>query len=56
MPSPHPAVTPEAIEIAKKYGKNVSKGIIEMEKIIVKQKKDSALIGAVMHGKYWSRM
>jgi hypothetical protein len=28
----------------------------EMKKIIVKQKKDSALIGAMMHGKYWSRV
>jgi len=45
MPSPHPAVTPEAIEIAKKYGKNVSRGIVEMEKIIMKQKKDIVLIG-----------
>lgn len=34
MPSPHPAVTPAAIAIAKKYGKSVSKGIVEMEKCI----------------------
>lgn len=34
MPSPHPAVTPAAIEIAKKYGKNVSKGIVEMGHVI----------------------
>ena len=31
MPSPHPAVTPTAIVIALKYGKNVSRGILEME-------------------------
>jgi hypothetical protein len=31
MPSPHPAVTPAAIAIAKKYGKSVSKGIVEMD-------------------------
>lgn len=37
MPSPHPAVTPAAIAIAIKYGKNVSRGIQEMEKIILGQ-------------------
>jgi hypothetical protein len=44
MPSPHPAVTPEAIEIAKKYGKTVSRGIIEMERIIIEQEKKTAFI------------
>jgi hypothetical protein len=31
MPSPHPAVTPSAIAIARSYGPSVSKGIIMMK-------------------------
>ena len=34
MPSPHPAVTPASIIIAKKYGKSVSKGIAAMQDCI----------------------
>lgn len=48
MPSPHPAITPDAIAIAKRYGKNVSRGIVEMEKVIQEQKKEIADMGAIV--------
>lgn len=40
MPSPHPAVAPKAIAITKHYGKNVSRGIFAMEKIIIEQARE----------------
>ncbi len=46
MPSPHPAVTSKAIKIALKYGKNVSRGIMGMEKKIEEQTKEIARMGA----------
>ena len=45
MPSPHPAVTPASIIIAKKYGKSVSKGIVAMQdciEILEKANKEKA--------------
>jgi hypothetical protein len=46
MPSPHPAVTPASIAIAKKYGKSVSKGIAAMEKKITEQTKEISTMGS----------
>ena len=46
MPSPHPAVTPASIAIALKYGKNVSRGILEMEKKILEQRREIEIMGA----------
>ena len=55
MPSPHPAVTPSAILIAKKYGKSVSKGIVAMQKCIETlekaNKEKAALIWMYKHGR-----
>ena len=46
MPGDPVTISKEAHMIAIKYGKNVSRGIVEMEKVIQEQKKEIADMGA----------